>query len=88
MATTATTPALQIVQVSLMDIYVPVIPEIKLDNVKLRFLYQQPTKIECEPEYEQMCVVREEIYRNALSMKSSFSREKRGHKGSVTNPTI
>ena len=45
-------------------------------------------KIEGEPEYEQMCVVREEIYRNALSTKSSFGGGKRGHKGSVTKPTI
>ena len=55
----ATAPALQIVQVSLMDTYVPSIPDIKPDDVKLYFPYQQLTKIEGEPEYEQICVVQE-----------------------------
>ena len=88
MAETATAPAPQIVQVSLVDTYVPVIPEIKPDDVKLRFPYQQLTKIEGDPEYKQMCVVREEIYRSALSINSSFGGGKCGHKGLVTKPTI
>ena len=88
MAATSNTPAPQIFQVSLMYTYVTVIPEINPDDVKLRFSYQQLTKIEGEPEYEQMCVVREEIYCNALSIKSSFGREKSGHKGLVTKPKI
>ena len=88
MTATATTPDPQIVQVSLLDTYVPSIPKIKPDDVKLRFLYQQLTKIEGEPEYEKMCVVRELIYRNALSIKSSFGGGKLGHKGSVKKPTV
>ena len=88
MASTATAPSPQIVQVSLMDTCVPSIPKIKPNDVKLCFPYQQLTKIEGEPGYEKMCVVREEIYRNALSIKSSFGGGKRGHKGFVTNPTI
>ena len=40
MEAAATTSAPQIVQVSLMDTYVPSIPEIKPYNVKLRFPYQ------------------------------------------------
>ena len=35
-----------------------------------------------------MCVEQEEIYRNSLSIKSSFGGGKRGHKLSRTNPTI
>ena len=35
-----------------------------------------------------MCVMREEIYRNALSIKSSFGGGKRGHKILVKNPKI
>ena len=62
MAATATTPAPQIVQVSLMNTYVLVIPEINPDDAKLRFPYQQLTKIKGDPEYEKMCVVREEHY--------------------------
>ena len=71
-----------------METYVLVIPEIKSDDTKLRFPYQQLTKIEGELEYKQMCVVREEIYRNALSLKSSFGGGKSRHKGSVTKPKI
>ena len=52
-----------------MDTYVPSIPKIKPDDVKLRFPYQKLTKIEGELEYEQMCVVSEEIYCNVLSIK-------------------
>ena len=54
MAATATARAPQILQVFLMDTYVRFIPKIKPDDVKLRFPYHQPTKIEGEPEYEQM----------------------------------
>ena len=41
---TETAPNPQIVQVSLMDTYVPVIHDIKPDDVKICFLYQQLTK--------------------------------------------
>ena len=88
MAAKATAPAPHIVHVYLMDTYVPSIPDTKPDEVKLRFPFQQLAKIEGEPEYEQLCVAREEIYRNALSIKLSFGREKRGHKGLVKNPKI
>ena len=88
MAVTATATAPQILQVSLIDTYVPLIPEIKPDDVKLRFPYQNLTKIKGDPEYKQMCLIREEIYCNVLSIKSSFSGVKLGHKRSVTNPTI
>ena len=88
MAEAATASAPQNIQVSLMDTCVPSIPDIKPGDVKLRFPYQQLTKIEGEPEYEKMCIVREEIYRNALSIKSSFCVAKRGHNASVTKLTI
>ena len=88
MAATETASAPQILKVSFMDTYVPSIPEIKPNDVKLFFPYQQLTKIEGKPDYEQMCIVREEIYRNALSIKSSFGGGKCGHKVSVKMPTI
>ena len=81
-------PAPQIVQVSLMDTYVPSIPEINPDNAKLSFPYQQHTKIEGDQEYKQMCIVHKKCYRNTLSIKSSFGGGKRGHKKSVTKPAI
>ena len=77
-ASVATAP--KIVYVSHMDTYVPSIPEIKPEDVKLHFPYQQLTKIKGEPEYEQMCVVCEEIYRNSLSIKSSFGGRNAGTK--------
>ena len=85
-AAAAAAPSPQIVQVSLMDTYVPSIPDINPNDVKLRFPYQQLTKIEGEPEYKQMCVVHKEIYRNDLSIKLSFGEGKRGHKRSATKP--
>ena len=88
MTATATALSPKIVHVSLMGTYVPVIYEIKPNNVKLRFPYQQLTKIEGESEYEKMCVVQEEIHRNSLSIKPSFGGGKRGHKLLVTNPKI
>ena len=88
MAAAAAALAPQIVQASLMDMYMPSIPDIKPDAVKICFPYQQPTKIEGEPEYEQMCVVRKEIYRNDLSIKSSFGGGKRRHKELATKPAI
>ena len=88
MVATATAPAPEIVQVSLMNIYMPSIPEINPNDVKLRFPYQQLTKLEDEPEYKQMCVVQEEIYRTALSIKSSFGGGKCRHRGLVKNLTI
>ena len=71
-----------------MNTYIPSIPEIKPNDAKLCFPYQQLTKIEGELEYEQMCVVREEVYTNALSIKLSFGGGKRVHKELVTNPAI
>ena len=71
-----------------MDTYMPSIPEINTDNVKLRFPYQHLTKIQGNPEYEKMCIVREEMYCNALSIKFIFGGGKRGHKGLVTKLTI
>ena len=71
-----------------MDTYMTSIPEINPEDVKLRFPYQHLTKIEGNLEYEKMCIVREEMYCKALSIKFIFGGGKRGHKGSVTNLTI
>ena len=88
MAETVTPPATKTVQVSLMDTYALSIPKIKPDEVKLRFPNHQLTKIEGDPEYKQMLVIREEIYRNVLSIKSIFGGGKQGHKGSLTKQKI
>ena len=57
MAAASASPDPQIVQMSLMYMYMPSIPKIKPNDVKLRFPYQKLTKIEGNPEYERMCVV-------------------------------
>ena len=66
-----------------MDTYVPIIPNLKPDNIERRFKHPTLTTIENEPDYEQMCVVREELFRNAIGIKSTFGGKKHGHLGSV-----
>ena len=46
------------VYVSAMDTYVPIIPGPKPDGIELRFKHLTLTKMEDEPNYEQMCIVR------------------------------
>ena len=67
------------VYVSAMDTYVPITPNPKPDDIERRFKHPTLTKIEGEPDYEQMCIVREEIFRNAIAMKSTFRWRKHGH---------
>ena len=71
-----------------MDTYVPIIPEPKPDNIERRFKHTTLTTIKNEPEYEQMCVVREELFRNAIAIKSTFGGKKPGHLGSVQRPAV
>ena len=66
-----------------MDTYVPIIPDPKSDNIERRFKHPTLTKIEDEPDYEQMCIIREELFRNAIVIKSTFGGKKHGHLGSV-----
>ena len=76
------------VYVSAMDTYVPIIPDPKPDDNERRFKHPTLTKIEGEPDYEQMCIVREEIFRNAIAIKSTFGGRKHGHLGSVQQPAV
>ena len=55
-----------------MDTYMPIIPNLKPDNIEQRFKHPTVTMIENEPDYKQMCVVREELFRNAIAIKSTF----------------
>ena len=74
--------------VSAMDTYVPIIPDPKPEDIKQRFKHPTLTKIEDEPDYEQICIVREELFRNAIAINSTFSRKKHGHLGSVQWPAV
>ena len=83
-----TAPDAAPVYTSAMDTYVPIIPDPKLDNIERRFKHPTLTTIENEPDYEQMCIVREELFRNAIAIKSTFRGKKHGHLGSVQRPAV
>ena len=74
--------------VSSMDTYVPIIPDPKPDEIERCFKHPTLTKIEDEPDYKQMCIVREELFRNAIAIKSTFRGRKHGHLGSVQRPAV
>ena len=59
------------------------IPNPKLDEIERRFKHPTLSTIENEPDYEQMCVVREELFRNAIAINSTFGGKIHGHLGSV-----
>ena len=73
---------------SAMDTYMPIIPDPKPDNIERRFKHPTLTTIKNEPDYEQMCVVREELFRNAIVIKSTFGGKIHGHLGSVQQPAV
>ena len=71
-----------------MDTYVPIIPDLKPDDIERRFKHPTLTKIEDKPNYEQMCIVREELFRNTIAIKSTFWGRKHGHIESVHRPAV
>ena len=84
----ATAPDPANVTLSVVDTFIPNIPNAKLDNIERRFKYSTLTKIEGEPDHEKMCVVREEIFRNAIAIRLIFGGGEHGHLGSVSKPTL
>ena len=71
------------VTVSVMDSYVPTIPEPSSDTIEAKFPHKTLTKIEGQPTYADFHQLREELYRNALSSKSPFGGGNHGHMGAV-----
>ena len=71
-----------------MNTYVPIIPDPKPDNIERRFKHITLITIENEPDYEQMCVVREELFRNAIAINSMFGGNKHGHLISMQQPAF
>ena len=61
----------------------PIIPDPEPDDIEWRFKHPTLTKIEDEPNYKQMCIVREELFCNAITIKSTFGGRKHSHLGSV-----
>ena len=84
----ATTPEPAPIYASAMDIYVPIIPDPKPDNIEQRFKHPTLTTIKKEPDYEQMCIIHKELFRNAIAIKSTFGGKKHGHLGSVQRPAV
>ena len=76
------------VYVSAMDTYVPIIPDPKPDDIDRRFKHPTLTKIEDKPNYKQMCIVREELFCDAIAIKSTFGGRKHGHLRSVQQPAV
>ena len=74
------------VYASAMDTYVTIIPDPKPDDIERRFKHPTLTTIENEPDYEQMCVVCEELFRNAIAIKSTFGGKNTATSGSCNNP--
>ena len=64
----ATAPEPAPVYASAMDTYVPIIPDPKPDDIERRFKHPTLTTIENELDYEQMFVVREELFRNVIAI--------------------
>ena len=79
----ATAPEPAPVYAFAMDTYVPIIPDSNPDNIEQRFKHPTLSTIENQPDYEQMCVVREELFRNEIVIKSTFGGKRHGHPGSV-----
>ena len=84
----ATAPEPAPVYASAMDTYVPTIPDPKPDDIKRRFKHPTLYPIEDEPDYEQMCVVRKRLFRNAIAIKYTFGGKRHGHLGSVQRPAV
>ena len=71
-----------------METYVPITPNQNPYDIERRFKNPTLTKIEDEPEYEQICIVCEELFRNAIAIKSTFGGRKHDHLGPVQQPAV
>ena len=84
MGTTPTvTPTL-----SAMDTLIPQVPEVAADDIAARFQFETLSRIEGEPTYSDMDIIRNELYRNAIAVKSPFGGAKHGHLGTVMKPVL
>ena len=67
------------VTVSVMDSFVPTISEPATDAIEAKFPHKTLTKVEGQPTYVHVFLLREELYCNALSSKCLFKGGKHGH---------
>ena len=68
----AAAPVIQQVTVSMMDTFIPTIPEVSAEALAARFKTSSLTKIDGPPTHSDMDDIRDEIYRNCLAVKSIF----------------
>ena len=66
----------------------PIIPNPKPYDIERRFKHPNLTTIENKPDYEQMCIVREELFRNDIAIKSTFWGKKHSQLGPVQRPAF
>ena len=86
-AVEAATPPVN-VTMSTMYLFIPTIPDANPEEIEQRFKYSTLTKNKGGADYERMCVAREEIFRNAIAINSTFVEGNHGHLGSVSNPAL
>ena len=81
MVPAAAPPVIQQVTVSMMDTFIPTIPEVSAEALAARFKTSSLTKIDGPPTHSDMDDIRDEIYRNCLAVKSIFGGGKHGCMG-------
>ena len=79
----AAAPTIQQVHVSMMDTFIPVIPEVSAESLAARFKTSSLTKIEGPPTHADMNDIRDELYRNCLAVKSFLGGGKHGLMGMI-----
>ena len=70
-----------------LDTYVPVIPDVRTEDIKELFKVKFLTKLDGEPTHDWMETVEKEMGRNALAVECSFGGGKSGCLGTVYNNT-
>ena len=70
-----------------LDTFVPVIPEVRTEDIKELFKVKYLTKLEGEPSHDWLETVEKEMGRNSIAVKCSFGGGKMGCLGTVYNNT-
>ena len=81
-------PTIHQVHVSVMDTLIPQVPEVSAEDITARFKTTTLTKIEGEQTYNEMDDIRDELYRNAMAIKSPFGGGKHGHLGMIMKDVL
>ena len=66
-----------------LDTFVPVIPEVRAEDIKELFKVKYLTNLRGEPSFDWIEMIEPELARNALAVKYSFADGERGRLGTV-----